>query len=334
MRPSVLQTSASTSWMMLSFPRSDWSSRISSMNPAMVSFSRPCRRMRLSAYVLRLGQSTLYTLHVPPWPTHSSFRYLTPRTTTISEFSRTLGRDFFFSSATLAAAAAASGAAAGSGFPATATDDAGSVIGWDRGWALAAAALTRATAAAVLGVNATAIVASSSSSAAGWVPASRPPACCRVSPFVTEGTATVASSTMAAAAKPGAAARCCCWRAAISRWNRSRASLVSRSWSGTAVGGLGSGTFGCTAVATGTPYRPCSMASFISSTMHLGSGLAFSPLARIFSAFSSPLYWWPNAAHSVQYMPCLCQNPSDLRYLNVSLASSMLDTICCLASPR
>mmetsp|Transcript_9874 Transcript_9874/g.39980 ORF Transcript_9874/g.39980 Transcript_9874/m.39980 type:complete len:236 (-) Transcript_9874:1193-1900(-) len=232
MRPSVLQTSASTSWMMFSFPRSDWSNRISSMNPAMVSFSRPCRRMRLSAYVLRLGQSTLYTLHVPPWPTHSSFRYLTPRTTTISEFSRTLGRDFFFSSATLAAAAAASAAAAAGGFAATATDDdAGSVVGCNgcNGWALAAAALTRATAAAVFGVYATATVASSSS-AAGWVPASRPPAaCCRVSPFSTAGTATVASSTMAAAPKPGAAARCCCWRAAISRWNRSRASLASRS---------------------------------------------------------------------------------------------------------
>jgi len=79
---------------------------------------------------------------------------------------------------------------------------------------------------------------------------------------------------------------------------------------------------------------PCVMASFISSTMHLGSGFAASPFASIFIAFSSPLYWCPNAAHSVQYMPCLCQNPSDLRYLNVSLASSMLLTICCLASPR
>ena len=85
-----------------------------------------------------------------------------------------------------------------------------------------------------------------------------------------------------------------------------------------------------------TPKRPCSMAAFMSSSTLRPSATCphRRPLSRILSAFSSPLCLYPNAAHSDQNMACACQNPSDLRYLNVSLASSMLLTSCCRARPR
>ena len=84
------------------------------------------------------------------------------------------------------------------------------------------------------------------------------------------------------------------------------------------------------------PNTPPAMDAFMSCRTPSPSATSplSMPFSRILSAFSGPLYRYPNAAHSDQNMACFCQNPSDLRYLNVSRASSMLLAICCLARPR
>ncbi len=80
-------------------------------------------------------------------------------------------------------------------------------------------------------------------------------------------------------------------------------------------------------------FFPCTSSNIISNAS-FGSQFASNPFFKILIAFSSPFNCPPNAAHSHQKMACVCPMPCDFKNLNVSLASSVLWTICCLAYPK